>query len=191
MNGAATAGACNCVNWFKETVLKNKWSFRELEETLLDDSETPVFIPFLFGERCPGWQDDRLGGFERLTGSVTVPQMFQAICEGVLFNVLQCYDILTGLAGAPERVIMSGGIINSPKWAQLAADIFDREIFISSTAQASLLGGAVLAIHAAGALDSLCDFSDDSANVLRPRNDLREKYRYKYQNYLECYNKQK
>lgn len=189
MSGAATAGACNCINWFKETVLKDKWSFRELEETLLDKGETPVFLPFLFGERCPGWQDDRLGGFELLTGSATVPRMFQAICEGILFNVLQCYNILIDSAGVPERVIMSGGILNSPKWALLAANIFDRALVISDTAQASLLGGVVLAMHAAGEIGNLNDFSDTSTKILRPTNDEHETYQHKYQKYLECYTK--
>ena len=52
--GAATAGACNCINWFKDIFLKGRWSFSELEQEDDVGGDVPVFLPFLFGERCPG-----------------------------------------------------------------------------------------------------------------------------------------
>ena len=189
MCGAATAGACNCVNWFKEVLLENKWSFRELESTLLDDRETPVFLPFLFGERCPGWRDDRRGGFCEIGGGATAPRLFQAICEGVLFNLYQCYEILTRYTKPPERVILSGGILNSTAWSQLAADIFGRDITLSRAAQASMLGGAALALRAAGGISSLQEFADTSGRTLSPREGAAAVYRKKYERYLDCYHR--
>ena len=189
ISGAATAGACNCIDWFKKTVLNDKWSFDHLEKTMFDDDKTPVFLPFLFGERCPGWLDDRRGGFEDLDADTTVPQMFKAICEGVLFNIYQCYDILIRYNGKPNRIIMSGGIINSAAWSQLAADVFACDITLSDTAQASMLGGAALALHATGKLSSLSDFPDYSGDIISPRKGSIEHYKEKYEKYLEYYNR--
>lgn len=190
MSGAATAGACNCVNWFRETVLKDRWSFQELESGFgsFTDS-TPVFLPFLFGERCPGWRDERRGGFLQMGGGDAAPSLFKAICEGVLFNVLHCYNILTELGGTPKKILMSGGILNSPPWTQMAADIFGREIVLSQTAQTSLLGGTVLAMQAAGLLDNLQDFEDCSTKTAVPQPGAHAAYQKKFERYLEYYQK--
>jgi len=186
MSGAATAGACNCVNWFKKTVLGDKYSFAELESGLLDNESTPVYLPFPFGERCPGWQDDRLGGFHGLSGGVSAPDMFAGICEGVLFNVYQCYEILTKIMGAPGQIFMSGGILNSPKWTQMAADIFEREITLSQMPQASVLGGAALALHAAGVLSDIRDCkSGGEESIIHPHPEA--DYSRKYARYLHWY----
>jgi len=189
ISGAATSGACNCIDWFKETMLENKWSFDHLEATLLGDDKTPVFLPFLFGERCPGWRDERRGGFELLDSETTVQQMYKAICEGILFNIYQCYEILAGYNGVPSRIIMSGGILNSAAWSQLAADVFGCEITLSNTAQASMLGGAALALHAAGQLSSLSDFPDYSGKSILPREGALKHYKEKYERYLEYYSR--
>ena len=185
--GAATAGACNCINWFKETVLENKWSFDELERTLTYDCETPVFLPFLFGERCPGWRDERRIGFVDLDADMTVAQMYKAICEGILFNIYQCYEILVRYTGIPGRIVMSGGILNSASWSQLAADIFGCNITLSHTSQASMYGGAALALYAAGELPTIQDFTDKSDKIISPGKDKNAFYKEKYRNYLDCY----
>ncbi len=189
MAGAATNGAGNCINWFKEDVLGDKWTWDELGRDLLKEGHTPVFLPFLFGERCPGWQDTRQGGFENLTGSDDAQTLFRAVSEGVLFNIFQCYEILTAIAGTPERIILSGGILNSPGWMQMAADIFGRDLVLSDNPHASLLGGAALALNAAGQLDRVDEFGDVGGETVSPRPGLESMYRKKYDRYLSWYNR--
>ncbi len=187
LSGAATNGACNCVNWFKETFLQNKWSWPELERDLLSDARTPVFLPFIFGERCPGWEDTRRGGFQDVNASDGVTALFRAVSEGVLFNVFQCYQILTKLSGTPDRIILSGGILNSKGWVQMAADIFQREMFLSDNANASMLGAAALGLHAAGGLKDLDSFGDIPLDSVKPRAEAAGGYRRKFERYLEWY----
>ncbi len=187
LSGAATNGACNCVDWFKKVALNNKWTFPELEADLLADGHTPVFLPFNFGERCPGWEDTRRGGFQDLTGQDGPTALFRAVSEGVLFNVYQCYQILTRLSGTPRRIILSGGILNSPKWVQMAADIFQCELLLSDNAHASMLGGAALALCAAGGLKDPRDFGEVNLAPAQPRPEAAEIYGRKFRRYLECY----
>ena len=191
--GAATTGACSCVNWFKDMLLQNKWTFAQLETELPelpDETNTPVFLPFLFGERCPGWNDERTGGFFDLKAATTIPQLYRAILEGVLFNIYQCYQELTALLGTPERIIMSGGILNSKAWSQMAADILGAPVQLSENSQASLLGGAALALHVAGALENIRDFPHDTPQTLHPQKSASELYNEKYHKYLRWYNQQ-
>lgn len=190
MAGAATNGACNCVNWLKERVLQNRWTFAELEDGLLDETRTPFFLPFLFGERCPGWNDNRLGGFEMLGGTETPQTLFRSVSEGVLFNIYQCYRHLTAAAGYPDRIILSGGILHSPAWVQMAADIFGLPMHVSDNPNASLLGGVAVALHAVGALPDLTCFGERELDTVSPRPGAGDYYHARFQRYLELYNNQ-
>jgi gluconokinase len=185
LSGAATNGACNCIDWFRETVLKGKWSFEELNEELLSDAHTPAFVPFLFGERCPGWEDTRRGTFYDLNGQDDAPALFRAICEEVLFNIFQCCRILVRLAGEPKRIVLSGGILHSEKWIQMAADVFQREMEVSEALHASLLGGAALALTAAGSLKKPEDFvcGQGPEKVVSPRPEAAKKYEDRFERF--------
>lgn len=196
ISGAATNGACNCVDWFKKTMLQDRWSFEELEPGLSDEKgrdidASPIFLPFLYGERCPGWNDLRRGGFRNLNGTNNVGDLFRAVTEGVLFNVFQCYEILTKLAGTPEKIVLSGGILNSKAWTQMAADIFQREFVLSPNPHASLIGGVALALHAAGAIGHPNDFSykENTAGIsmVSFRSEMADRYRHRFEKYLEYY----
>ncbi|MCB6609607.1 FGGY family carbohydrate kinase [[Clostridium] symbiosum] len=186
MSGAATSGACNCIDWFKEKFAKAE-SYANLETGFNTDSESPVFLPFVFGERCPGWNDDRHGVFENLSASSTVQDLYRAVQEGVLFNLFQCYETLTAVNGVPEHIKLSGGILNSPRWTQMCADIFEKDMEVDKLAQSSLMGGVVLAMELAGEINSVEDFRVEPVSVIKPNPHRGEIYRKRYQNYLECY----
>lgn len=146
--GAATNGACNCVNDFMNESGK---SLKQLDHLLAgrDFSDAPVYLPFVYGERCPGWHSAPYGGFTSEKGSLAA--RYYAVLEGVLFCLYQCWLPLTGVSGAPREIRVSGGIVNSAPWLSMAADIFGCPLRTSSVQHASLLGGALLAAKAAGA----------------------------------------
>src|SRR5690554_3580671 len=112
--GASTQGACSCVDWFLNNLPSNVRSYDLLEEAAskIKIENAPFFLPFLFGERCPGWQDKRLGNFMDLKPDHGLGDLYFAILEGVLFNVYHCYQLLTEIGGVPEKIMISGGIID-------------------------------------------------------------------------------
>lgn len=144
-------------------------------------------MPFVFGERCPGWNDDRRGIFENLNASCSVQDLYKAVQEGILFNLYQCYETLTAVNGIPEHIKLSGGILNSPCWTQMCADIFEKDMEVDKQSQSSLMGGVVLAMELAGEIASVEDFCVEPVSVVRPEPSHVEVYRKRYQNYLECY----
>lgn len=190
MVGAAVAGACNCVNWYKGTFLGGARSFDELERGAALPDDPPVFLPFLFGERCPGWRDDRLGGFALVKPEHNFADLYGAVRRGVLFGMYQCYEALTANMGAPESICLSGGILNSASWTQMAADLFDRELLISQNANASLTGAVLLGMHAAGLAEDVAAYEfPDAARRRRVEPDPARgaKLRAQYGVYLEQY----
>lgn len=187
LSGAATNGCCNCVDWFKGQMGLSKMSYSQLEEGISDRVDTPVFMPFLFGERCPGWNDEREGGFLRIRPQHKLSDLYLAVQEGVLFNLYHCYQILTEVNGCPKHIRFSGGILHSESWAQMCADIFQQRLEVNENEHCSLLGGAVLAMELLGVIDDACDYEPQVSRIIEPNAANAKLYREKYERYLACY----
>ena len=189
MSGAAVSGACNCIDWFRNTFMQGRVDFPELDAGPELPEHMPVFLPFLFGERNPGWRDDRLGGFVDIRPEHSAQEMYRALQMGILFNIYQCYEVLTQKVGVPEEIYASGGILNSKRWTQMAADIFGTRMRCVKNLNASSSGAAVLAMNAAGVMDDVRAYTRDieDAEDVFPREQLTERYRELYARYLRYY----
>ena len=101
------------------------------------------------------------------------------------------FEILKGLAGRPEEILVSGGILNSPRWTQMLADIFGQEMACVPTLNASTMGAVILALHAAGAIDDVWSFRADyeHATRIQPRPEFQDYYGEQYRQYLDWYSK--
>jgi len=151
ISGAATSGCCNCIDWFIASAYDGKADYAMFDNyagKINDD--TPVFLPFLFGERCPGWDDDRRGGFLRLKPSHSRMDMYRAIQEGTLFNLYHCFEALREVNGTPKMIKLSGGVLNSRIWTRMAADIFNQPLVPDDNPHASVMGSAYLACRVMG-----------------------------------------
>ena len=164
-----------------------KMSYGQLEQGVEDRENTPVFLPFVYGERCPGWNDERCGGFLKVQPHHKLQDLYLAVQEGVLFNLYHCYQILSQVNGTPRHIRFSGGILNSEAWSQMCADIFQQELEVNQNEHGSLLGGAVLAMELLGVIDDACTFPAEVSRIIRPNPEKAEFYQKKYQRYLACY----
>jgi gluconokinase len=184
--GAATSGACNCTDWYKDNFLKMPYS--EINKKTAEIVDTPIFFPFLFGERSPGWDSNRLGQFTNVKPEHTPFHFFKAIEEGVLFNIYQCYkEIEETYDGNIDSIYLSGGILNSENWTQMCANIFNKSLFISKEKEASLWGGAILGIKKLG-LENQIDLKQNSFDsIIEPQGKEVEFYQEKFKEYIESY----
>ncbi|MCU9987307.1 gluconokinase [Mobiluncus curtisii] len=186
ISGAATAGACNTVDWFKGLSLRPT-TYDELEAGMDYAADTPIFLPFIFGERNPGWGDKRKGGFVGMTSKHDFKQTYQAVLEGVLFNLKQCYDAITKLNGEPERILISGGILHTNIWSQLAANVFGRTLTPCLVKQNSMMGAALWGAYLLDNTLSLEDYEPPVGEEIVPQEEYAEIMDQKYQRYLEAY----
>jgi gluconokinase len=191
LTGAATSGCCNCSDWYKKSYFNPDMSYREIEKDVCASRDTPVFLPFLFGERCPGWNDARLGGFENLKTNHGPLECYQAILEGVMFNLYQCFELLGKFNGQPKVIKLSGGVLNSPAWEQMCADIFGFPMSVDEVNQGSLTGGAVLGMFALKEISSLTDFQPKKLRMIQPIEENHRMYMKKYERYLSHYRENK
>ncbi len=187
LSGAATNGCCNCVDWFKERIGLSTLSYAQLEQDIADFETSPVFMPFLFGERCPGWNDERRGGFLQVLPQHKLSDLYLAVQEGVLFNLYHCYRILSEVNGRPGHIRFSGGILHSEQWTQMCADIFQRELEVNQNEHGSMLGGAVLAMELLGVIEDVCAYEPEISRIIRPNAEKAALYQKKFERYLTCY----
>lgn len=187
LSGAATAGCCNCIDWFCNQIAGLGLSREELERKVDNIEDTPVFLPFLFGERCPGWDDERTGGFLHVKAHHTVNDLYRAVQQGILFQLFQCYMILTEVAGIPKRIKLSGGILHSDVWTQMCADIFGKELEIDESKQSSLMGAIILARQQIGDLPSVEAYTSKVTKLVKPDLDKTKIYEAKFQEFVKEY----
>lgn len=188
LSGAATNGCCNCIDWFKTKMFGPEVSYADIEKGIEDRETTPVFLPFLFGERCPGWNDERTGGFMLVRPYHKSNDLYRAVQEGVLYNLYHCYKTLSELNGVPKRIKFSGGILHSKEWTQMCADIFQTELEVDDNEHGSLLGGAVLAMELLGVIRDVKDYDPAPAKIIYPNPEMADFYAKKFARYMDCYN---
>ena len=158
-----------------------------LEGDITRFKDAPVFTPFLWGERCPGWDDARAGGFTGLKGHHGADSLYFAVLEGILFNLRQCYAILVDIGGAPKEIRVSGGIVNSGVLKRMAADIMGRRLHISPQSNASTVGGAAVALHMMGILPTISQFPAARGMPVEPDARMCAFYEGRYTRYMEAY----
>ena len=188
LSGAATSGACNCVDWIKNKFFSSSTTYKEIEEQKIDMKSIPIFLPFLYGERCPGWNDARKASFYDVNSEHSNLELYFSTLEGVIFNLYQCYEVLCKTDIEPDKIKLSGGILNSKIWTQMCCDILGREMECSKEKQMSLMGGVALALELGGALKNLDQFNGKDSVVIYPNRERYKGYKKRYERYKEIYN---
>jgi len=184
ITGAATSGGTNCLDWFQNTFGGGR-TLKDLDGSV-HSGDLPVFLPFLYGERSPGWDADRRSGYIGLLPAHNAESLYAAMLEGILFNLYQCYENLTAISDI-QAIQISGGILYSPVWTQMAADIWGRELQVPETEQTSMLGGACMGLYALDQITDLSAFGQTVCRIIRPRPELHDYYRKHYLAYLDAY----
>jgi len=188
LSGVATSGCCNCVDWAKGQLFRDELSYSDIEKNFNDKvSNPPVFLPFLFGERCPGWNNERKASFNNIRPEHSVFDIYHSVLEGTLYNLYQSYLELTKLNGVPNKIKLSGGILNSEYWTQMCADIFNMEMEVDETKHSSLMGGAVLGSVILNDKMKIEEFEVAANRIIAPNPMKYKIYKERYENYLKYY----
>ena len=184
--GAATSCCANCIDWYKDSVFGPTTTYAELEHHIDGSRDVPLFLPFLFGERCPGWNDDRKAMFLDVNSSHTALDLYQSVAEGMLYNMNQCFLQIKKMGVPIDTIKLSGGLVHSPELKQMCIDIFGVDMQEEENMQTSLYGGAVLASELA---HSPIRKKMIEPKILKPNMVMHEVYMQRFQRYLYWYEK--
>ena len=164
VSGGAINNGGVAVKWYVENFMGKKGeSSRDFAAILAEadkvvpGSEGLIFLPYLLGERAPVWDADAKGVFFGIYSGHTMQHFLRSLIEGISFSLYQIGLCLEEMVGPIERIYASGGFIQSESWLQMLADIFNRKVYVTNSADASAIGAAILGLYAIGELSSLPD----------------------------------
>jgi sugar (pentulose or hexulose) kinase len=110
---------------------------------VLPGAEDLLFIPYLSGEQCPVWDPHTTGSFLGLTLRHTRAHLVRAVYEGIARSIARVLQSIEHTIEPIKEVRVTGGLINSATWLQLASDMFGTRIYVPETQEGSALGAAV------------------------------------------------
>lgn len=109
-----------------------------------------VFLPHLFGERAPVWDEQSRGAYFGIGPQHGRAHFIRAALEGICFNLKNVLIHLERQSTPVDYLCVSGGFTQSPFWMQLLADITAKKLWGPPAADASPTGAAWLALKALG-----------------------------------------
>jgi gluconokinase len=107
-----------------------------------------LFLPYLFGERAPIYNENARGVFFGLSSLHTRAHFARAGIEGILFALYSIFDQLQIKRTDEVEIRATGGYVRSDLMLHIQADIFGHPILVPGNFEGSLIGAAALAFKA-------------------------------------------
>ena len=117
------------------------------------DAHGLTVMPFFFGERSTGYNENAKGSIVGLNASHDAIDILQAAIESVAFRFAEILDQLKTVTDIDEIVASGGALDASPIWKQIIADVQGRDLLVSNEPEASLRGAVLLALESLGKID--------------------------------------
>jgi gluconokinase len=155
--GGALSDGGGLYRWMKDTLSLN-YDDTELESklaTMEPDAHGLTVLPFWSGERAPGWSSSASGSIVGLTARTRPIDILRAGMEAVCYRFALLQKALDKVAPKTTIVAAGNALLSSTVWAQMIADVLGQRIDISGINEASSRGAALLALEAAGKIDSI------------------------------------
>lgn len=143
--GGALSNAGNLYAWLRRVLA-------EVDEDALaamaPDSHGLTVLPFLAGERAPGWRDEARAVFMGMTFDTAQEHLLRAGLEAVACRFAQILQRLRPLLPPDARFIATGAALrHSPLWLQIMADVLGAPVYPCVAGEATLRGSALLAMQ--------------------------------------------
>ena len=177
MGGALSNGG-NLVAWLRDTLqLPEPEETEEMLSRMEPDAHGLTFLPLLAGERGPGWADLANGAIAGLSMSTTPIEILRAAMEAVAYRFALIAEIVEEASpGEKEIIATGGGLLHSPTWTRIMADVLGRPVIVSGVQEASSRGAALLALEGLGELE-IEDAGAPLGETIKPDPERHELYR--------------
>jgi xylulokinase len=146
--------AASCLSWLSKILGSS-------EEYLIDlakqhqPTHTPIFLPYLSGERTPLNDPKAKGAWIGMTHSTSAGDLVQSVLEGVAFAFAQGQQVIENAGVIIDNVAVTGGGARSTYWGEILSTILQRPLIYRRQAA---IGGAFGAARLAWYSDHGGDF---------------------------------
>jgi len=152
MGGALSNGGL-LFEWMKQT-FRLEENIDALEEEISQmepDAHGLTVLPFLSGERSPGWNGNARAVVSGLSFHHRPIDILRAGLEAVAYRFSHVASLLWQVHPSASPIIASGGaLLKSPTWTQIVADVLGKPVIASRVLEASSRGAALMALEALG-----------------------------------------
>lgn len=153
--GGALSNGGNLHAWLRETLRMEDDGTIETQLAAADpDRHGLTVLPFLAGERNPDYPLNATGVVAGLRLATSPLDLLQAGMEAVAFRLAAIADRLRAAEPGLQGFLASGGLLNSPAWVQMLADVLGLPVTRSAAKEASARGAALMALQGIGAIPS-------------------------------------
>jgi gluconokinase len=168
--GGALSNGGSVFDWMRHTLALS--DVRDLEAAvaaLAPDEHGLTILPFLVGERSPGWAPDATATISGLRQNSTPIEILRAGLESVAYRFAQIFAGLAPQVPQARHFIASGGgLLRSPAWTQIMADVLGMPVVASAEHEASSRGNALLALEVLGVVESAAQLAGLDAATYTP-----------------------
>ena len=184
--GGATTEGGNVFAWLSQT-LQLPPDTEEALARLAPAAHGLTVLPFVAGERAPGWRSDAKASLINFTLNTQPIEILRAGLEGVAYRFALIHQRLTPHLPPEHQLIASGsGLLNSPVWIQIMADVLGRPVIASAEKEATSRGVAVLALEALGLAQ---DLPAALGQIYQPDETHHIQYQEALNKQVEAYNR--
>lgn len=182
--------AASCNEWWMNVLETNDYPKEQEDlDRLLGENEV-FFLPYLMGERSPHNDVNAKGAFIGLRPTTTRKHLTLAVMEGVAFALKDCVEIAkqSGLEIPSTRIC--GGGAKSKLWRRIIANVLGIPVEVPSIEEGPSYGGAMLAMVACGAYESVEKAAEkilSVSEIVYPNADMVCLYAEKYEKFTKLY----
>ena len=192
--GAPINNGGNILQWLLKDFLLNKTinescyiDFFNVIEKVPSGSNGLIFLPYLYGERAPVWDEKSCGVFFGIKPGHSQPFFLRAALEGVCFALKNILTLVEDSSQPVDQINVSGGFVKSALWMQILSNITGKMICIQNTEDASAIGAAHLALKTMNIISNFSDIEEESKKYIYPQKEFEEVYRKYYKVFTTLY----
>ena len=184
--------AASCNKWLMDDILRTK-DYAGEQAPITDDRlgrNHVYFLPYLMGERSPINDTNARGTFIGMSMDTSRADMTQAVLEGVAFAIRDSVEVAKSLGIPLASSMLCGGGAKSPLWRRILANVLNMPLTIPASEQGPGMGGAMLAMVACGAYDSVeqvCQKLVTVSETVTPDPEIAERYEARYRQFRLIY----
>jgi gluconokinase len=189
--GGPTNNGGVVLKWFAKYLLNRTVDTAEEFSVLLSDlsdvqpgSSGLLFLPYVFGERAPIWNSAASGVFFGIHSGHTQKHFTRAVVEGISMAL---YSIFLKMNADVHRIHVSGGFVRSQDWLQIIADVFNKDVHLINTGDASALGAAYHGMKALGIIRNYDQVNTSVPIIVRPDSDHHKVYQESFEKFVKLY----
>lgn len=152
--------------------------FTQVDE-IPSGSKGLLFLPYLYGERAPIWDEKSCGIFFGIKSYHNQSYFLRAALEGLCYVLKNILQIIEQSTEPIKQLNVSGGFIHSETWVQILADVTGKKICLVQTEDASAIGAGLLcmkAINIIGNYSSLQPSNNATIEPIENNHKAHEKY---------------